>query len=90
MHNVAYWYSLIPHFIKNKYLEVNDKSEYTWVKPTPVYYEEIENIIASVRKRNTESKHKEKVTPFTQEEAIAFLKELGYKIMKPVTEFVEI
>ena len=70
-------------------MALNEDGLYNWVKSTPVYFKEIESIIDPIRKRNKLNSIKEK-EKFTQEEAIAFLKELGYKIMKPVTEFVEI
>ena len=48
-----------------------------------MYYKEFEQIVKQFQR-------KYEVKKFTEESAIAFLKEKGYKIMKPIIEYTEI
>ncbi len=79
---INYYVHLINYCIKCGYI-VRVKSKYTWVKTEPMYYKEYEQIVKTIQK-------KYEVKVITEESAIAFLKEKGYKIMKPIVEYTEI
>ena len=103
MGKVAYYNAIVPYLNKQGYTSIDDDGLYTWVKQEPVYYKEIEDVIVGARRKIKESRTKGKeilldaiqsITPtsltLTEENAIAFLKERGYKIMKPIVEYQEI
>ena len=79
---INYYVHLMNYCIKCGYI-VRDNQKYTWVKTEPMYYKEYEQIVK-------QSKEKYEVKVITEESAIAFLKEKGYKIMKPIVEYTEI
>lgn len=85
-YKIAYYSSLIPHFIRGGYIVQNENNLYQWVRKEPVYYKEIEKIIEEQRKKNYEKY----ATNVNEEDAIALLKKLGYRILKPKTEYVEL
>jgi uncharacterized protein (UPF0297 family) len=84
-HKIPYYTDFIPYLTKQGYLK-GDHSLYTWVKKEPIYYKEIESFLNNVRNK----KKQRKIEELTEEDAIAFLKNKGYKIMKPIVEYTEI
>ena len=84
-HTIPYYSSLIPYFIKKGYLKRNNNL-YTLVKEEPVYYKEIEHLLNNIRNENKLNR----IEDITEDDAIAFLKSKGYKIMKPIVEYTEI
>lgn len=82
---IPYYNSLVTYLIKKGYLKRNNNL-YTWVKQEPLYYKEIESCLDNIRKE----KKLNRIEDITEDDAIAFLKSKGYKIMKPIVEYTEI
>ena len=79
------------------------KGQYTFADKNPIYIGVLESVIKEIRARkaadfrNYYKNHKTKLmiqevpkVQLTVEEAVDFLKSLGYKILKPVTQYEEL
>lgn len=82
---IPYYNSIVTYLIKKGYFTCNNHL-YTWVKKEPLYYKEIEHLLDDIRIR----KKINRIEDITEDDAIAFLKSKGYKIMKPIVEYTEI
>lgn len=81
---IPYYNSLVAYLIKKGYLKRNNYL-YTWIKEEPLCYKEIEHFLNNIRNE----KKFNRIENLTEEDAIAFLKSKGYKIMKPIVEYTE-
>lgn len=82
---IPYYSSLLSYLIKKGYLR-KANGLYSWIKEELVYYKEIEHFLNNIRNE----KKLTTIENLTEEDAIAFLKSKGYKIMKPIVEYTEI
>lgn len=82
---IPYYNSIVAYLIKKGYFKRNNHL-YTWIKKKPLYYKEIESFLDNIRSE----KKLNRIEDITEEDAIAFLKNKGYKIMKPIVEYTEI
>lgn len=97
---IPYYSAIVGYINKKEYTSVDNNGLYTWCKEEPIYYKDIEDIIYRERaksyKKYTKTKQKalqdthNAALAITEEDAIAFLKGKGYKIMKPIVEYTEI
>lgn len=85
---IPYYATLIPYFIHKEYIVLKN-NVYSWIKKEPIYYKEIEEILlVQIKKRQVQYENRN--STLNEDNAIAFLKSKGYKIMKPITEYEEV
>ena len=77
---IPYPRQLLSFFIEKNYL-IKIDGKYTWAIEHPIYHEELNDVFKREREKNNN---------LNEESAIKFLKNLGYKILKPVTQYEEI
>ena len=85
--NIPYGKFLIRDFIKRNYLIAVGGGKYSWQNERPVYFEEIQQVFEGKRseqQRNAENR------VLNEGSAIKLLKQLGYKVLRPVTQYEEI
>lgn len=82
---------LVTFLFNQNILQRNVKGQYTWVKQSPLYYEDVEPFLKYQRERCNPNKiNKPQKQLLTEDVCVQFLKSKGYKIFKPVIEHVEI
>jgi hypothetical protein len=82
---------LVTFLFNQNILQRNVKGQYTWVKQSPLYFEDVEPFLKYQRERcNPNKANKPQKQLLTEDACVQFLKSKGYKIFKPVIEHVEI
>lgn len=95
--NLTYAQHWIGCLLKYNLIQRISHGNYIWTSKNPIYIKVIESILNDFKsyfKDGSKSKITSKViethTLSEEEKAIRLLKNLGYKIMKPINNFVEI
>jgi hypothetical protein len=88
----------IPKILVSTGVVKKEKGIFTFIFPEPVFHKKLIHDLNKVAEKVSESKkkwldHHSKcevtIEHFSTDDAILFLKERGFKIMRPITEYVE-
>lgn len=88
----------IPKILVNTGVVKKEKGIFTFVSPEPVFHKKLIHDLNKVAEKVSVSKKKwldhhtkceVNIESFTTDDAILFLKERGFKVLKPVTEYIE-
>lgn len=83
-------YLCIKDFIVSNIVKKLPNGYYTFVSVEPIHYSLLRKMIDNRLKQIYSEKPVKEEQPLTEKLAVELLKSLGYKIMKPMTEYVEI
>lgn len=89
--SLAYRQLLLNKLMQHGIIQRLSHGQYMWIGSEPIFIGKISIIFDELRTYFLDHKYQASTSSDNKEqEAIAYLKRLGYKVMKPVNDFVEV